>query len=79
MRGTTPARDPQELCVPAVAKFGPREVWNRFAQRPTHQKNGAITEETIARRKLSLPELAAKMDNVSKACPITGLLAPAGL
>ena len=43
-----------------------------IAQHPTFQENDMTTNDKIARRKLSLLELANEMSNVSKACRIMG-------
>jgi len=37
-----------------------------FAQHPTHRENDLTTKDKVARRKLSLLEVASEMNNVSK-------------
>jgi len=46
---------------------------------PNHQEPDMTTKDKVARRKLSLLELASELENVSRGLQGDGLLAPAVL
>jgi hypothetical protein len=50
-----------------------RLKWDELLAAPhNHKESNVTTQDKIARRKLSLLELASDLKNVSKVCKITG-------